>query len=64
MTTKHSTIHELTHPFSGMLVSFYNKLIDARDQWQINRIKKQILAKRFDNLTDPTFLDRAVKGDQ
>lgn len=63
MTIKHSTIYELTHPFSGMMMSFYNKAIDARDQWQVNRMKKQVLHRKLNNLTDPTFLDRAVRGE-
>jgi len=63
MTTKHSTLYELTHPLSGMVMSFISSVQNAFDQYQVNRMKKQVLARRFNNLTDPTFLDRAVKGE-
>lgn len=63
MTTKHSTIYELTHPFSRVVVNFFNDCRNVIDQYQVNRMKKQVLARKFDNLTDPTFLDRALKGE-
>lgn len=61
--TKHSMIYELTMPVSSWIHKAYAAAEDFITQIHVNHLRKQVLHKQLEGLTDPTFLDRVEAGE-
>lgn len=71
MNKQHNIIYELFFPVSKLIVEVAEKVVQMVhemidpivtliEQAQVNRLKQQVLHKKLEDLTDPTFLDRAL----
>lgn len=57
-------IINLTFPVLTRILIFFVWLSELPLKWQNERNRRKVLKRNFENMTDPTFLDRALAGEE
>lgn len=71
MNKQHNIIYELFFPVSKLIVEVAEKMVQIVhemidpvthfvEQYQVNRLRRKVLHQKLEDLSDPTFLDRAL----
>lgn len=70
-----TTAYELTQPVSGTTAQFFRDarsfirnlpemIVEAWDQYQVEKMREQFIHKKMEALTDATLLDRIAAGEK